>query len=326
MQEELEKKGIESLTMKRQKIIAEKGSSASAQSSLPTVATKKPLPTNVSRVSQKGSKLTDYEPGSSSLLQRSKIRTASLGSTASKKASKITKSIDDSHLTRNKLSRSVSPSSEKKNEASIVTPDSKASMARIRRLSEPKTISCHHASSVKMRSVESVSNLKVSDGSERKKMCDRMTPYRTTAASLCELKVATSKETKDVNQKKLAAKEMTPKANRRKSSVTPKGSEPNTTDGSIPHNECNDYPVIEKPVVTLECQKQVIPIVQASEEKMEIIKKNDDDDTNDVDDEIMEVPKYAAIHAPPSPIDRFDKRPTSVQSQEKSSSYEVGKT
>ncbi|XVF28580.1 hypothetical protein REPUB_Repub15cG0042300 [Reevesia pubescens] len=142
--EEEEIRRLEALKMERQKRIAARGSSVPAQSSVSTQS-RKQLPSKLSPSSHKGSKFTDAEPGSSSPLQRS-IRTASMGSTDSHKASKPSKLNTGTQSSGNRLSRSVSSLPEPKKDIGSVTPDTKASKARIRRLSEPKTSSSPHVS------------------------------------------------------------------------------------------------------------------------------------------------------------------------------------
>lgn len=315
--EAAEHKRIEALKMERQKRITARGSSTTAQSSLPSMSTRKLLPKKSSPISHRGSKFSDSEPGSSSPLQRSKIRTTSLGSADSKLASKISKSIDFNHLAGNRLTRSVSSLTETKKEPSNSTPDSKASMARIRKLSEPKTISGHPASSVKSGSSESASKLKVSDGSEGKKKNAIVNLDRTKAATLSELKTKTSKGTLNVKQKKLVEKDKTLKVNGGKSSVPFGSSEQNTSGGKIRDN-MDDNPVIEKTVVMLECQKSSIPAVDTSEG---VARKHND--INDSQINNLVVSEYAPIRATPSPMDKVDQEPSLVRSQEKPSSLKV---
>ncbi|KAL3648768.1 hypothetical protein CASFOL_005171 [Castilleja foliolosa] len=134
--DEAESKRIEALKLERQKRIAARGGPTSGKPSVISPPTK-PFPAKLSPVSK--SKFSDAEPGTSSPLQRSKIR-SSLGSREPFHASKGTKLSGVSHLAGNRLTRSSSSSLfEKKRESSGGrTPDSKASVFQIRRLSEPK--------------------------------------------------------------------------------------------------------------------------------------------------------------------------------------------
>lgn len=302
--------------MERQKRITARGSLTAAQSSLPSMSTRKSLPAKSSPISHRGSKFSDSEPGSSSPLQRSKIRTASLGSADSKLASKISKSIDFNHLAGNRLTRSVSSLTEAKNEPSSATPD-KASMARIRKLSEPKTTSGHAATSVKS-GVEPASKLKVSNGSEGRKKNAIVNLDRTKAATLPELKTKVSKGTLNVKQKKLVEKDKTLKINGRKSSI-PSGSGEQLTSGGIILDNTDDDPVIEKTVVMLECQKSSIPAVDMSEGV-----SGQYNDVNDSQITNLVVSENAIIHALPSPVNTVDQELSLVQSQEKPGFLKVG--
>ncbi|KAK1395351.1 COP1-interacting protein-related [Heracleum sosnowskyi] len=317
--EEAEHKRIEALKMERQKRITARGSSTSAQSSLPSLSARKSLPTKTSPISHRGSKFSDSEPGSSSPLQRSKIRTASLGSADSKLASKISKSIDFNHLPGNRLTRSVSSLTDAKNEPSSVTPDSKASMARIRKLSEPKTISGHPALSLKSGAAESLPKLKVSNGSEGKKKNAIVNLDRTKGATLPEVKTKTSKGTLNVKQKKLVEKDTTLKVNEGKSSVP---------SGRI-HENLDDNLVVEKTVVMLECQKSSVLDVGTS---VGVAGKHNDINDSQIDN--LVVSEYAPIRATPSPFFHppriskapmitVDQEPSLIQSQEKTSSSKV---
>ncbi|KAA8548828.1 hypothetical protein F0562_000512 [Nyssa sinensis] len=320
--EEEEMKRLEALKMERQKRIAARGSSISSQSPLPSLQTRKQMPKKLSPSSHKGSKFSDSEPGLSSPLQRSKIRTTSLGSSDSQKASTASKSNNGNHLEENRLSRSASSLSEPKKEISGVTPDSKASMARIRRLSEPKTISVSHVTSAKMRKTEPVSKPKVSDGPESKKLSAIMKHDRSKAESLPELKIRTSKGALDVGQNNSVEKEMRPKVKGSKSSVSSETAALNKNNDKISHqSDVDDNPVVEKTVVMLECEKHSIPIVHASEEKMRIQKGHYDN--RELGEKIEVVSEYAVIHAPASPMDAVDREPIQSQLQEQPSSYEV---
>lgn len=192
-QQDAEHKRLEALKMERQKRIAARASSMSG----------KQLPSKLSLpISNRGSKFTDSEPGSSSPLQRSKIRTTSSNS---KKPSTSTKSIDHGG---NRLTRSMSSMSDTKKDINSVTPDSKASMTRIRRLSEPKKINnSHAATSFKTRSADPVSKPKLSNGPESKKVSAIMNLDQSKAATLPELKMKTSKVPSKPSQKISGAKE-----------------------------------------------------------------------------------------------------------------------
>ncbi|KAK2999802.1 hypothetical protein RJ639_024129 [Escallonia herrerae] len=310
--EEADLKRIEALKMERQKRIAARASSTSGQSPLPLVQSRKPLPTKVSPVSHRGSKFSDSEAGSSSPLQRSKIRTASLGSGDPRKASKVNKSTDGIQLAGNRLIRSVSSLSDPKKESNSVTPDSKASMARIRRLSEPKTISSHFASSVMARSAEPVSKPKLPNGPENKKISAIMNLDRSKAETLPELKIRTPKGPSNAGQNKLVAKD----------GATSETADVILSNGKALHSsDVDDNPVIEKTVVMLECEKPSIPVVLPSEEKMGV--RNGHYDDHYTGEKVEVASDYAAIRAPPSHVDGVNRDPTPLQLQEQTRSYEV---
>ncbi|KAK4539216.1 hypothetical protein RGQ29_031939 [Quercus rubra] len=304
-----------------QKMKKEKGVSIPAKSSIPSNQTKKQLPTKLSPGSHKVSKFSDSEPGSSSPLNRFPIKTASVGSSDSKKASKPGSLNARSHSAGNKLSHSVSSFPETKKENTSVTSDTKASMARIRRLSEPKMGSSHHVSSVKSKSTEPVSKTKISDGPESKKISAIVNYDKSKAATLPELKIRTSTGP-DVAKNKSAAKDMTQKVNGKKSSTTSEGAKPKRNNESISHySDGDDNPIIEKTVVMLECDKPSIPTVHALEGNLEAQKGQYNNLEIGKKSEV--VSDYAAIRAPVSPftMDRVDGDSSKHQSQEQPVSY-----
>lgn len=207
-QQDAEVKRLEALKIERQKRIA-----ARAKANSNSISTRKSLPSKFSPISQKPSKFTDSEPGSSSPLQRSKIRP---NSTNSKKPVTTTKLTDGSN--NNRMTRSMSSLSETKKEVNSVTPDSKASMTRIRRLSEPKKINTHtttvtsnsNINSLKTRSVDSVTKGKLSNGPEIKKISAIISLDQSKGASLPELKIKTSKVTSNLSEKFSNTKEENP--------------------------------------------------------------------------------------------------------------------
>ncbi|TKY53756.1 hypothetical protein E2542_SST25298 [Spatholobus suberectus] len=150
--EEVEMKRLDALKMERQKRIAARSNSTATKSPMPSQQTKKQIPTKISPSSYKGSKFSDSEPGSSSPFQRFPIRrTSSVGSNDSSKAPKTTRLNTGSHSVTNKLSRSAPSLPEFKREKGDSTTDTKASMARLRRLSEPKMSTIRHTSSVSIK-------------------------------------------------------------------------------------------------------------------------------------------------------------------------------
>lgn len=230
--EEEQQKRLEALKIERQKRIAARGGSTATSSS--SQQTKRQLPTRTSLSSQRGSKFTDTEPGSSSPLQRSKLRTVSLGTPESQKTSKTTKSTNDIQTPGNRLIKSVSSLSEVRKETKEVTPDTKASMARIRKLSEPKATGTFSVTSVKTRTPP-VSKLKVSREPESKKIAAIIDLDKSKAATLPELKIKTSKGSLEKAQSKSASKE--------------------TSQNVYKHQNEDDIPVIDKTVVMFEPEK-----------------------------------------------------------------------
>lgn len=316
----------ETLKMERQKRIAARGSSIPAQSSLSSQQTKKRLLEKPSPSSVKGSKFSDSELGSSSPLQRFPVRTTSLGSADSKRVSKPGRMSNGRHSADNRLSQSVSALPEPKKENNGLTPEPKVSMARIRRLSEPKMSSSHQVSSVKLRSAESMSKLKISDEPESKKISAIINLDKTKGATLPELKIRTSKGPPDVTQNKSAAKETTQKVNLTKSSGTAGGAELKKKDDKIStHCDMEENPVVEKTVVMLECEKQSVPVVHVSKEKMGP-QEGQYVDNCEFGAKTEVASGYAAIRAPPSPItmDGVDKESVEFQLQEQPSSYKAG--
>ncbi|XP_016504079.2 COP1-interacting protein 7-like [Nicotiana tabacum] len=305
--EEADQKRIEALKLERQKRIASRGGSSSARSPAPTAQTRK-LPAKLSPSTIRGSKFSDSEPGSSSPLQRTKIRT-SLVSSDLQKGSKASKSTDGSKLAGNKLSRSASSLSEPKKENNGVTPNSKASMARIRRLSEPKAISgkpgtlgkaqsAEFVSKPKARSAEPVSKTKRSDVPESKKISAIIDLDKKKAATLPELKIRTTKESSDLPQDKPAAENIAKEKNDRPSVVS-KDVESYKSDP--------DENIIEKTVVMLEKEKPSFAASKSSSEK-DSVEKTD----------------YASTRDPPSPFEGFIRAPAPSQLQKLSNTHEVG--
>ncbi|CAN1279283.1 COP1-interacting protein 7 [Linum perenne] len=240
--EEEEMKRLASLKQQRQKRISSRGTTSTPAQSTPLL-TRKSLPTKLSPISHKGSKFSDSEPGPSSPLQRSSIKVPPAGSSSpAVKASKSSKLSTGSQSAGNRLTRSVSSLSGSKMEDTTVTTDTKASMARIRRLSEPKVSGSLHAkprkveqtpSSVKPKSAEPASKQKLLNGPETKKISAIVNYDKSKAASLPELKTRTPKAS-DAVKGKLVATGTTQNENGSKPVVTSESSESKGND---------DYPV-----------------------------------------------------------------------------------
>ncbi|KAJ1398939.1 hypothetical protein SESBI_30734 [Sesbania bispinosa] len=320
--EEEEIKRLEALKMERQKRIAARSGSTTTQSPVPSQLTKKQFPTKLSPSSYKGSKFSDSEPGPSSPLQRFPVRTASVGSNDSLKASKTSRLNTRSHLNDNKLSRSVSSLPESKLEKDDSTPDTKASMARIRRLSEPKTSTIRQTSSVKPHGTGTISKTKAADGPESKKISAIVTHDKSKTAALPELKVRTSKASD--NAQNISVKEKTQKLKDNKSSLNSEGTMLKKNEmGTSSNDDGDDNPVVEKTVVMLECEKPHAPAIQEPEEKIGMLKKQYDNDK--VTEETETASDYVAIRAPVSPLsmDIIDKETTESQSHPQPTSIEV---
>ncbi|KAE8734974.1 COP1-interacting protein-related, putative isoform 3 [Hibiscus syriacus] len=146
--QEAEIRRLEALKMERQKRIAARSSSSIPAQSSMAAQSRKQMPLKLSPSSHKGSKFTDAEPGLSSPLQRS-IRTPPVGSPASLKTPKPSKLNTGTNSRANKVSKSAPSLPVLKKDTSSVTPDAKATMARIRRLSEPKINGSTRVPSVK---------------------------------------------------------------------------------------------------------------------------------------------------------------------------------
>ncbi|XWS39167.1 hypothetical protein CRYUN_Cryun18bG0026800 [Craigia yunnanensis] len=317
--EEAEMRRLEALKMERQKRIAARGSSVPGQSSVPKQS-RKQVPSKLSPISHKGSKFTDAEPGTSSPLQRS-IRTASVGSTDSHKASKPSKLNTGTHSSGNRLNWPVSSLPGLKKDIGGVTPDAKASTARIRRLSEPKTSSSPNVSSVKSRNSEPSSKTKVSVGPGSKKISAIMNHDKSLIASLPELKIKTTKAP-DVTHSKSGGNEMTQKVNGSVSSFSDV-TEPNRNKVKVSlHTEGDDSTVIEKTVVMLECEKPSISTVNSSEGTTAVQKKNDG--IFKIGRKTEMVSDYTAIRAPVSSLN-VNALNKEHQIQQRPQAYEVQK-
>nr|KJB38391.1 hypothetical protein B456_006G252900 [Gossypium raimondii] len=310
--EEEEIRRLEALKMARQKRIAARGSSVPAQSSVASQS-KKQLPSKLSPSTHKGSKFTDGEPGPSSPLQRS-IKPASVGSVYSHKASKPSKLNGGTPSRGNRLSRSVSSLLEPKKDIGGVTPDTKASMARIRRLSEPKTSSSPLVSSVKSRHSEPKSKTKVSGVPESKKISAIMNHDKSKIASLPELKIKTTKDP-NVTDNKSGGNGMTQKVSGNTSSTIDVAEPSRNTDKGSLNIDGDDGTVIEKTVVMLES----IPTVNSSEATT--LEQKESNGIFKIGRETEMVSDYAAIRAPVSSsnLDAVDKE---HQIQPKPQAYE----
>lgn len=262
-------KRIETLKLERQKRIAARGNNSNtAHSSLPSQQTRKLLPTKMSPNSQKGSKFSDSDPGPSSPLQRCTIRTPSIGSNDSNKAAKPSRLNSGNHSAGNRLIQSVPSLTKLKKENSDATHEKKVSMARIRRLSEPKMSISNHASSTKKRSTEPPLKAKVPNETESKKKISAILNLdKSKAATLPELKIRTPKGPgATIGNSK--AQETMQSVNYPSVSEGASASMERITAKVSHHSELDDNPVVEKTVVMLEYQKPSIRTGPASEDNL----------------------------------------------------------
>ena len=288
--------------MERQKRIAARSGSISTQSPVPSQLTKKQLPTKLSPSTHKGSKFSDSEPGSSSPLQRRlPIRTATVGSNDSSKVSRPSKLNTGSRSAGNRLTQSASSLPESKQEKAEGTSETKASMARIRRLSEPKISSNRHTSSAKPQSTATILKTKPVDGPESKKISAIVSHDKSKTATLPELKIKTPRAS-DTTQGRSSVRDKTQKMNGNKSSMTSEGALPKKTENGISTNyDGDENPVIEKTVVMLECEKPSIPAIPISEETIEVPKPQYNN--GKLTEKTEKVSDYVAIRARVSPLD-----------------------
>ncbi|KAL0433260.1 UNVERIFIED_CONTAM: COP1-interacting protein 7, partial [Sesamum latifolium] len=261
-QEEAELKRLESLKLERQKRIAARGGSAAAKPSTLSPQTKQ-LPPNLSVTPNRGSKFSDSEPGSSSPLQRSKVRTP-LFSSESYKASKASKLSEGSHTAGNRLIRSMPSLSEAKKENKGLTPDPKATMSRIRRLSEPKKITTPPVTMMKTRSAEAVIKRKLSEGTERNKVSAIINLDKSKAATLPELKIKTPMSHVNKGENRSAVKDKQ-EVNGTRPFMVPEDAEQNVDNCNTAHQiDADDNPIVEKTVLVLEHEKPSHPILYSS--------------------------------------------------------------
>lgn len=320
-QEEAELKRLESLKLERQKRIAARGGSAAAKPATLSPQTKQ-LPSNLSVTPNRGSKFSDSEPGSSSPLQRSKVRTP-LGSSESHKASKASKLSEGSHTAGNRLIRSMPSLSEAKKENKGLTPDPKATMSRIRRLSEPKKITTTPVTTIKNRSAEAVTKRKLSEGPETNKVSAIINLDKSKASTLPELKIKTPTSHVNKGENRSAVKDKE-EVNRTRSFMFPENAEQNVDNCNTVHQiDADDNPIVEKTVLVLELEKPSHPILYSSKGNQEVqVQQHKNHDEGEKSNVISE---SAPIRAPPSHMDRVDREPIACQRQ-KPSDYNKVKT
>ncbi|CAL5208017.1 unnamed protein product [Lathyrus oleraceus] len=303
--EEEDIKRIEALKKERQKRIAARSSSVTrptTKSPMPPQQTKKQFSTKFLPSVHKGSKFSDSEPRSSLPFQRFPIRAASGGSNDSSKASKTGGLNTGSHSVTSKLRRSVPPMPEPKQETGDGAANTKASITRIRRLSEPKMSTVRPTSLFKSRSGRTTSRTKATDETERRKISAIVNYDKGKIATLPELKIRISKAS-DVVQDRSPTKGKTQKLNGDKPSMNSEGALLKKSGfGVLFMDHGDDNPIIDKNVVMLECEKPCVPHIndEKSREKIAIAKRQFGNDK--VMDKTETVSSYVAVCAPTSSL------------------------
>ncbi|KAI3814407.1 hypothetical protein L1987_19162 [Smallanthus sonchifolius] len=244
-QQDAEQKRLEALKMERQKRISARTTNSSIKQ-LPSSSSSSKLST-ISHM-RGSTKFTDSEPGSSSPLQRSKIRPTSIDKSKKPSTSSSSSKLIDRNLSAagNRMTRSLSSMPDTKKETSSVsTPtdsyQASSSMTRTRRLSEPKRLNnTPHTTNTKTRSAESVSKPRTSNGpTETKKISEAI--YQSKAA---ELKITTSSNLTSQKVKVMVKPPVTTTSQVAKQNLNNRLS------------DANDNPVIDKTVVMVEHNKQ----------------------------------------------------------------------
>ncbi|XP_045809122.1 COP1-interacting protein 7-like isoform X2 [Trifolium pratense] len=246
--EEEDIRRLEALKKERQKRIAARSSSVTkltTKSTMPSQQTKRQFQTNSLPTVHKGSKFSDSEPRSSLPFQRFPIRAASGGSNDSSKASKTGRpNTGSSNSVTSKLRRSVPLLPERKKEKGDGANNTKASITKSRRFSEPKMSSIRPNSLAKPRSSRTISRTKAVDETEKKKISAIVNYDKDKIATLPELKIRISKE-------------KTQKLNGDKPSMNSEGALLKTSETGISSTvDGDENPIIDKTVAMVECEKK----------------------------------------------------------------------
>ncbi|WOL16743.1 hypothetical protein Cni_G25531 [Canna indica] len=277
--EEEARKRIEALKMERQKRIAARSGSTFTQSPSTPQQTKPRLATRSSPSPYKGSKFSDAEPASSSPLRKLPARTSLNGSSDTPKVTKSSISDGNNHG----LTRSTSSLPDSKKERNGLLSEAKTDSPRMKRHSDPKNSSNQRASSVKSVTTDQIP--------KRSKPDEIVQLDESKSATLPELRIKI-KTSSDRVENGTVSKEPLKKEIGSKTSQVCDSTDRKSTNGKSPSNS-DENPVIEKTVVMLEDNVVTAPIIQQSEEMI---------DTRDRSHEDGSVTRYAAIHAPPSPV------------------------
>ncbi|KAJ6819316.1 uncharacterized protein M6B38_402555 [Iris pallida] len=289
--EEEQRKRLEALKLEREKRIAARSGSNTAQSPSATKQTRNRMPTKLSPSSFKGSKFSDSEPSSHSSLTKLPIRSTSIGTNDSQRTMKPSS-------TTNGLSRSVPSMPELKKESDGTSPEVKVASARLRRLSEPKVINTQHASH-KSGSTNHVPKRNITSEPQEKKLSAIMHLDKTKSETLPGLKIRTPRGPSD-NAGNKSKREALQKGAGSKTSPTSPSVLGKRTDEKLPRvSYRDDNPVIEKTVVMLENEIITAPVVKAPEGMACM-------NGSSVGDHRKGMtgldPEYAAVRSPPSPV------------------------
>ncbi|XP_042064107.1 COP1-interacting protein 7-like isoform X2 [Salvia splendens] len=300
-QEEAQRKRLETLKLERQKRIAAKGGTSGVKAFTPSPQAKQ-LHTKTSPATNRGSKFSDSEPGSSSPLQRSKVRT-SVGSGVLNKASKASVLSEGSQKAGNRLIRSATSLSEAKRETNGITPEPKASMSRIRRLSEPKTVTNSPVIAMKARSAEAVLKRKLPEGPERNKVSAIINLDRSKAATLPELKIKTGKLPVNADETISKVKEGQ-KVIGARPSIAPEKADLNAKICNQTRElDIDENPIVEKTVVVLESEKPSAPTLKSLERKLEVKSSYSEKDAPNFASNSASEQPYRAPHARASSLE-----------------------
>ncbi|KAL5998729.1 hypothetical protein ACLOJK_009674, partial [Asimina triloba] len=308
-------KRIETLKLERQKRIAARGGSVTAQSPATSQQARSRLPPKLSPGSNKGSKSSESELASSSPTQK----LASAGLSGSQKTTGPGSRLNVAQSSANGLTRSLSSLTDIK-EANDgygpKDPETKAAAVPARRLSDPKGGSSLQVT-LKSGGVDRVPKPKASNEPETKRISAASGLDRSRSATVPEMKPRTSRGSSD--DSKSTAKEAMKKSNSSKSSIASKSIETRKNNVKT-SDQLEDNAVIEKTVVMLEHEMPTIPIVQASEAKT-----NGEPDGNNTEEKTDVILEYTANHALPSPITtgEVEKGPSHVQLDDKPKTHEV---
>ncbi|XP_058753476.1 COP1-interacting protein 7-like [Vicia villosa] len=303
--EEEDIKRIEALKTERQKRIAARSSSVTrpiTKSPMPPQQTKKQFSTKFLPSVHKGSKFSDSEPRTSLPFQRFPIRAVSSGSNDSSKTSKISGLNTGSHSVTSKLRRSVPPLPEPKQEKGDCATDTKASITRIRRLSEPKMSTVRPTSVFKSRSSRTISRTRGTDETERRKISAIVNYDKGKIATLPELKIRISKAS-DAVQDRSPIKEKTQQLNADKPSINSEDALLKKSGFGVSFiDDGDDNPIIDKNVVMLECEKRCAPEINDAKSREKIVIAKRQFDNNKVMEKTETVSSYVAVSAPNSSL------------------------